>query len=639
MGMENGMIKPRKRLNPTFVCALLGFFGQTVCAWAGSSNSLMDIHPSGTLLAVANPDCGTVSLVDLSTRLKKGEIPVGKKPEGVTFIGSGKILAVAVFSEDALVLVDTETQKVIRRIPCADEPYGIVSSAKGDRVWVTHDYLGMVSEWETVGWTKLREIPVASFVRGLAVSSDEKSLFVTGFYNGRLHKVDLETGKVVDEWKGHSTDNLSRSLVLHPTRPKAYIPHVRSRIEVIDGSGSIFPQITVYSTNKDAPGTRRGSVAMDNFNGVLVVTNPWEVALTPDSTGLFAIYSATDDMNACRVLDDDYKEIEGRGNLIQVGRNPRAVRVSPDGKTVWVYAAMDFAVQGFDTQSLRSVAKVVVCEKLPDEQWVLGKYLFGSSRQPMSGPRWVSCFSCHPDGLTDGRVWHNPEGLRKTPPLFGMGHTHPLHWSADRDEVQDFEYTIRGRLMQGRGLINGPIPAKRGFSPTERKADLGGRSKDLDALAIYSNSFEVETLSPYSEGPGKLSEKAQRGKIHFESPTVGCVTCHSGPYYTDSNLKVAKVYDVGTGLSDPSEKMGPKYDTPSLIGVYRTAPYLHHGKAQTLVDVLTIANPEDKHGKTSHLKKEEVLELAEFLKSLPYELPPKQTANSVKYRLIKTGDK
>ena len=55
---------------------------------------------------------------------------------------------------------------------------------------------------------------------------------------------------------------------------------------------------------------------------------------------------------------------------------------------------------------------------------------------------------CHPDGNADGRVWNQPEGLRKTTALFGMAHTHPLHYSADRDEVQDFEYTIRGRLMQ-----------------------------------------------------------------------------------------------------------------------------------------------------------------------------------------------
>ena len=80
--------------------------------------------------------------------------------------------------------------------------------------------------------------------------------------------------------------------------------------------------------------------------------------------------------------------------------------------------------------------------------------------------------------------------------------------------------------------------------------------------------------------------------------------------------------------------MGPKYDTPSLLGVYRTAPYLHTGKAKTLRDVLTTCNKDDKHGKTSHLKPAEVDDLVEFLKSLPYELPPAETPNSVKYRLL-----
>lgn len=629
-----------KRLRSIFCfpVALFWMVGMTLPVFGGSSNSLMDIHPSGKTLAVANPDCGTITLIDLSTKRKLAEIPVGKKPEGVSFVGPTNSLVVTLFAEDSLVVVDTIEQKVVKKLPCTDEPYGVVSSAAGDRMFVTHDYPGMVSEWDTRVWTKIRDIPVAPFVRGLAVAPDGKSLFVTGFYNGRLYKVDLESAKVADQWKGHSTDNLSRSLVLNPKRSKAYLPHIRSRIEVIDGSGSIFPQITVYSTNNEASGSRRTSIAMDTFNGVLVVTNPWEAAITPDGTGLFVVYSATDDMNACKVIDDDYKEIEGRGGPIQVGKNPRAVRVSPDGKTVWVYAAMDFSVNGFDTQSLRNVARIQTCTTLPDERWVLGKYLFGSARNPMSGPRWVSCFSCHPDGQTDGRVWHNPEGLRKTPAFFGMAHTHPLHWSADRDEVQDFEYTIRGRLMQGRGLVNGPIPSKRGFEPTERKVDLAGKSDDLDALAIYSNSFEVETLSPHALGAGKLNDKAQRGRILFESPAVGCATCHTGPYYTDSTLATPKLHDVGTGLDDKSERMGPKYDTPSLIGAYRTAPYLHHGKATTLLDVLTTTNRGDKHGKTSQLNKGELEDLVEFLKALPYELPPKQTPNSVKYLLIKSGE-
>jgi cytochrome c peroxidase len=102
--------------------------------------------------------------------------------------------------------------------------------------------------------------------------------------------------------------------------------------------------------------------------------------------------------------------------------------------------------------------------------------------------------------------------------------------------------------------------------------------------------------------------------------------------------KPYKVHDVGTGHEDPSEKMGALYDTPTLIGVYRTAPYLHHGKAKTLMDVLTTSNADDKHGKTSHLAKTELGDLVEFLKSLPYEPLPALTPNTVEYRL-QTGER
>src|SRR5262249_15684733 len=92
------------------------------------------------------------------------------------------------------------------------------------------------------------------------------------------------------------------------------------------------------------------------------------------------------------------------------------------------------------------------------------------------------------------------------------------------------------------------------------------------------------------------------------------------------------VHDVGTG-DDPREKMGPEYDTPTLLGIYRNPPYLHDGRAKMLMDVLTTANPKDKHGKTSHLSKERLADLVAFLKSLPYEAPPDETPNTVPYRV------
>jgi hypothetical protein len=234
----------------------------------------------------------------------------------------------------------------------------------------------------------------------------------------------------------------------------------------------------------------------------------------------------------------------------------------------------------------------------------------------MVGRRWISCSSCHPDGETDGRTWQNPEGLRDTPSLAGLAWTHPLHWSADRDEVQDFEHTIRGQLMQGSGLLRGKVNPELG-------APNRGLSRELDALAAYTNIHSSVAISPHAKNG--LTDAAKRGQELFFSKETSCATCHTGPFFTDSTPGEQTVrHDVGTGSivdDDPSEKMGPKYDTPTLLGIYKTAPYLHHGKAASLEAVLTTSNRSDRHGKTSQLTPPQVRDLAEFLRSLPYEDP------------------
>jgi cytochrome c peroxidase len=261
---------------------------------------------------------------------------------------------------------------------------------------------------------------------------------------------------------------------------------------------------------------------------------------------------------------------------------------------------------------LAEKARLRVTDNPLGDKVLRGKILFYSALQPMVGRRWISCASCHPDGQPDGRTWHNPEGLRNTQSLAGMSWTHPIHWSADRDEVQDFEHTIRGPLMQGRGLIRGSVNKELG-EPNR------GLSEDLDALAAYSNSHRY-TISPHAKGG--LSDAAKRGREIFFSAETKCATCHSGPLYTDSQPGREIVrHDVGTGDDDPGEKMGPAYDTPSLLGAYRTAPYLHHGRAATLEEVFTKCNETDEHGKTSQLSRQQIGDLVEFLKSLPYEDP------------------
>src|SRR5262249_14958466 len=144
----------------------------------------------------------------------------------------------------------------------------------------------------------------------------EKRLYVTEYYTAVLHAVDLQPGGrhvVSDSWKGHSTDNLCRHVVVHPRRPKAYLSHIRSHVHVAQGNGSIFPQLSVCDLVPPNGSKRRISFAMDTYNEVHVVTNPWEAAVSPDGKRIYTIYAATDDMNVSDVIDDDYREIERIG--------------------------------------------------------------------------------------------------------------------------------------------------------------------------------------------------------------------------------------------------------------------------------------------------------------------------------------
>ena len=52
-----------------------------------------------------------------------------------------------------------------------------------------------------------------------------------------------------------------------------------------------------------------------------------------------------------------------------------------------------------------------------------------------------------------------------------------------------------------------------------------------------------------------------------------------------------------------------------MTNIALTAPYLHDGSARTLEEIWTIYNPQDKHGRTSDLTKDELNDLIEYLRT------------------------
>jgi cytochrome c peroxidase len=125
------------------------------------------------------------------------------------------------------------------------------------------------------------------------------------------------------------------------------------------------------------------------------------------------------------------------------------------------------------------------------------------------------------------------------------------------------------------------------------------------AIDAYLKSLKP-LPSPYLVH-GELSPAAEHGRRLFA--LAGCAVCHPPGRFTDLNT-----CDVGT--RGKYDQPGHQFDTPTLVELWRTAPYLHDGSAATLREVLTTRNPNDAHGKTSKLTPKDIDTLCAYLLSL-----------------------
>ncbi len=197
---------------------------------------------------------------------------------------------------------------------------------------------------------------------------------------------------------------------------------------------------------------------------------------------------------------------------------------------------------------------------------------------------WHSCVSCHPDGRVDALPWDfMRDGIGNSKDvisLVGVAHTSPHNRRATRPNPRECMRT---------GVIGSHL--------------IVPEPSDVDDLLAYTTSLQPEK-NPRAP---QLSEAAARGKAIFEGK-AGCAYCHPAPYFTDG-----KMHNVG--FITPLEPDG-KYDTPSLVEAYRTAPYYHDGRAATLKEALTTCDPEGKHGHTKELTPQEIDDLVAYVLSL-----------------------
>ena len=199
-------------------------------------------------------------------------------------------------------------------------------------------------------------------------------------------------------------------------------------------------------------------------------------------------------------------------------------------------------------------------------------------------------------------------GAQVIPPAYGLAGIHKIISTGDGDDLAYWNRYVGVTQMGGHGTF---VEPRLGVNVTNGSDDL--ITAKLPALQAY----QLSLAAPPPPSGSFDAAAADRGKLVFN--TAGnCVSCHSGPEFTDANTRL---HPPGDAVSEPEPNGAPSYASRSATKQYRTAPlkglwqhapYFHNGTAATLDAVVQTYNTKQSLG----LSAAQMADLTQYLKSL-----------------------
>lgn len=167
---------------------------------------MVAVSPDRRRAYTANIPAGTVSVIDLATRRKLRDLPVGGRPEGIAVSPDGRTLWVAdldgarvqVFATNR---VEQGAPKPLAVIPTGGRPIRVLLSPDG-RLAVTSNFLdGTLTVIDALRRQPLRTIAVSGDEKAEQVtilfSRDGRNLFVAETGRNQVAEVELASGRVL----------------------------------------------------------------------------------------------------------------------------------------------------------------------------------------------------------------------------------------------------------------------------------------------------------------------------------------------------------------------------------------------------------------------------------------------------------
>ncbi|MFW6205624.1 MAG: beta-propeller fold lactonase family protein [Gemmatimonadota bacterium] len=547
------------------------------------------LSPDGRTAYVSNSWSDDVSVVDLAGSLVTGTLPTGMAPADLALDPDGRTLFVANRGSDDISVIDLAEGRVVKRLAAGNNPYA-VSVTDAGRLLVTSRL--------TEG-THFRDPP-----------------------RTEITVVDVEQGRVIERHFVESA-HLLEGVDALPGGDLALATMVRPN-NLVPASQVGQGWMLTYGLVAVRPGTGQPPVQLllDDVNGYFA--DPYDVVVTPDGTRAFVTHAATDvvtaiDVPALRAVLDaaaapdsaalfaNHLGLSQRYVLARIptASNPKRMAVAPDGRHVYVAERLADRVAVIDVETLTVVDTIGLGGPDGVSTLRLGARQFHGARA-FQGQ--FSCRTCHPDLDQDALAWDFAgsgmgQNIVNTMTLRDIGRTSPFKWAGTNTSL----YMQDGIRFAKHLTRVDPFP-----------------TEELRAVVAYIYAIEAP---PNRYRSAELTEAQRRGRALFERtrmidgtpipPEGRCITCHDGPYYTNREK-----FDVGTRRD--TDKPGMLFDTPQLINLADTDPYLHDGSAPTLETIWTENSENDEHGVVSDLGKTELNDLIEYLRMLG---PPQPREN------------
>lgn len=559
-----------------------------------------DIALYGDKLLTAERCDNTVSLYSLDGRNRLKMWHVAEQPTGV--VSDGKYIYVTTsFAKGGVEVIDPAQETPVQFIPTGRGACSPILSADGKRLYVCNQFQTTLTEIDLATRVVKREVRVLREPKNVVLSKDGHRLFVANFLPvgranqdyvaGAVSVIDVESFEKIKDIPLATGSNALRGMTLSPEGDYLFVTHNLGRFQIptsqLQQGWMNTSAVSVIST-KDL--TYGGAVLLDEVDrGAAGV---WDVKCTPEK--LVISHSGTHEISVIdypafverygqmtdkESLSYDLKFVVGlRERVALKGNGPRNFIIIDDVAYVPTFFSDDLNIVNLNnTTDIKSTPLVINRTESDIDK---GEKYFNDATYCFQN--WQSCNGCHPgEGRTDGLNWDN----------LNDGTGNPKNCKS----MMKAHFTAPSMISGIREHAEKAVRA--GF----KYIQFNEVGEDI-ATCVDEYLKQLQPVpSPYLVD-GKLSEKAERGRIVYQK--YGCGACHSGPYYTDCKMHV-----IG---ADVEFKQG--WDTPTLVEVWRTAPYLFDGRAATMEEVFTV----HRHGlgKKSKITAEEIDDLVEYVNSL-----------------------